>query len=507
MPETSFIQLNRLSKRFGGVTALDEVSFDIRRGEVHAVVGENGAGKSTLMKLLAGVYEPDAGEIKIESQPARLKNPRDARRQGVSIVFQELNLFPHRTVTANVFANRESTNRWGGLRRNQMRDATRQALSELGVNLSPDAVVGSLSIGEKQFVEIARTLEEKARIVILDEPNSALGETESQRLFEIIRRLRGRGITLIYISHRLEEVFAIADRITVLRDGQYQGTYETRDTTIPKIITVMIGRPAENLFPQKKADASQGPVTLQVRELCRKPRLGPISFSARAGEVVGFAGLEGAGVNELFRVLFGLDEMTSGQIVVRDEPQESTGPSAAMRRGWAMIPENRREQGLMMDWSIARNATLLILDKLLNRLGLIDKNQVRSTTGSLIQRLGISTNQQETKVVNLSGGNQQKVLLAKWLALGPSILILDNPTRGVDVGAKMEIYALCHQLAGQGMTILLASSETEEILGLADRVLVLAKGKVIHEFQRDEVSKGELMHAMSGTAVVTGEKS
>ncbi|MSU35252.1 MAG: sugar ABC transporter ATP-binding protein [Pedosphaera sp.] len=493
-----FIQLNRLSKRFGGVTALDDVSFAICRGEIHAVVGENGAGKSTLMKLLAGVHEPDGGEIRIATQNVRLVDPREARRHGISIVFQELNLFPHRTVASNIFANREITNRWGGVDRLAMNEASRRVLAELDVPLSPDALVGPLTIGEKQQVEIARTLEQQSRIVILDEPNSALNESESQRLFDIIRRLRARGITIVYVSHRLEEVFAIADSITVLRDGRYQGTYATNETTVPQIIAAMIGRPLGDSFPQRPKDSAPGPVVLQVRQLCRDPGLGPISFTARAGEIVGFAGLEGAGIDELFRVLFGLDPMTSGQIVFRDKLQRPTTPLAAMRSGWALIPESRREQGLMMDRSIARNTTLLVLDKLLGRLGLIDRQQVHTTTDQYVKRLGIATDSQEKTVAHLSGGNQQKVLLAKWLATGPAILILNDPTRGVDIGAKSEIYALCHQLAAQGMTLLITSSEADEILGLADRVFVLSKGRVFHEFHRGEASKAKLLHAVTG---------
>jgi ABC-type sugar transport system ATPase subunit len=500
MAEAPLIELDRVSRRFGGVTALDQVSFEIRCGEVHAVVGENGAGKSTLMKLLAGVHEPDDGEIRLAGRRVRLKNAREARRQGISIVFQELNLFPHRTVAANVFANREVTRLWGWIDRRAMRKATQRVLAELGVPLSPDALVGPLAIGEKQIVEIARTLEQESRIIILDEPNSALNEAESQRLFHIVRRLRGRGITIVYVSHRLEEVFAIADRITVLRDGRYQGTYATAETSIPQIITAMIGRRLGNPSPQRPAHAAPGPVVLQVRELRQAARLGPISFTARAGEIVGFAGLEGAGVSELFHVLFGLSPMTSGEILLREEPQRPTSPLAAMRRGWALIPASRREQGLMMDWSIARNATLLVLGKLLNPLRLIDKSAVRRATDQYVRRFSIATDNQDKKVVNLSGGNQQKVLLAKWLAVEPGILILNDPTRGVDVGAKWEIYELCRQLAAEGMTILMTSSEAEEILGLADRVLVFSKGRVLHEFRRGETTKAGLMHAMAGAA-------
>ncbi|MBI2927114.1 MAG: sugar ABC transporter ATP-binding protein [Verrucomicrobia bacterium] len=500
MAEAPCIRLVRVSKRFGGVTALNGVSFEIRAGEVHAVVGENGAGKSTLMKLLAGVHEPDYGEIQLAGRRVRLKNPREARRKGISIVFQELNLFPHRTVAANVFANREVTRRWGWIDRRAMREATQRALGELDVRLSPDALVGPLALGEKQLVEIARTLEQESRIIILDEPNSALNEVESHRLFDIVRRLRDRGITIVYVSHRLEEVFAVADRITVLRDGRYQGTHATAEATMPQIITAMIGRQLDNPLPPRPAHAAPGTVALEVRELRQAARLGPISFTARAGEILGFAGLEGAGVEELFQVLFGLSPMTSGEILVRGERQRPTSPLAAMRRGWALIPASRREQGLMMDWSIARNATLLVLGKLLNRLGLIDQSAVRRATDHYVRRFGILSDGRDQKVVNLSGGNQQKVLLAKWLAPAPAILILNDPTRGVDVGAKWEIYELCQQLAAEGMTILMTSTEAEEILGLADRVLVFSKGKVLHEFQRGEMDKARLMHAMAGAA-------
>ena len=498
MPEECFIQLDRLSKRFGGVTALDEVSFDIRSGEVHAIVGENGAGKSTLMKLLAGVHEPDQGEIRIEGQAVRFKNPREAQRQGISTVFQELNLFPHRSVAANVFANREMRSRWGGVDRRAMSEATSGVLRQMGVGISPGAEVDTLAIGEKQIVEIARTLQQESRIIILDEPNSALDEAESKRLFEIVRGLRARGITIIYVSHRLEEVFAIADRITVIRDGHYQGTFTTADTTIPKIIMAMIGRPLDNLFPVRPDRTQNGPEALQVRELSGKSRPGPVSFKANAGEIVGFAGLEGSGVDELFRILFGLDLRSGGQIEVHGKLQQPAAPRDAIQGGWALIPSSRRDQGLLMEWSIARNASLLVLDQLRGRLGLIAKRRVSSMTERSIGELGIVADSKDQRVANLSGGNQQKVLLAKWLATAPTILLLNNPTRGVDVGAKWEIYELCQKLAGQGMTILMTSGEAEEILGLSDRVLVLSKGKLICEFQRGQVTKAELLHAMAG---------
>ena len=494
---TAAIELQQVSKRFGGVTALEQVSLEIRRGEIHAIVGENGAGKSTLMKLLAGVHVPDAGEIRLEGKPVRLRSPREARRQGISIVYQELNLFPHRSVTANVFANREIGNGWGGLDRRAMHQATEHALAGLGLHVTPQALVGSLSLGEQQLVEIARTLEQQARILILDEPNSALNAAESQRLFGIVRQLRARGITILYVSHRLEEVFALADRISVIRDGRFQGTVVTSETSIPQVIATMIGRQLGPSFPARKPSTAPAKTVLEVCGLGRPPHFGPIDFTAAAGEIVGFAGLDGAGVDELFRMLFGLSPATHGQIRVRGKVQPDGSTPAAMAQGWAMIPPSRREQGLLMDRSIARNATLLVLDKLRNRLGLLDHRALLRLAGQSVQRLGMATDRVDSCVSQLSGGNQQKVLLAKWLATDPSLLILNDPTRGVDLGAKQEIYELCRQLAAQGMTILMTSSEVEEILGLSDRILVFSQGKIVEEFARGQATKAELIHAMT----------
>ncbi|MEX2185431.1 MAG: sugar ABC transporter ATP-binding protein [Pirellulales bacterium] len=502
MIDVDLIQLERISKRFGGVTALEEVSFGIRRGEVHALVGENGAGKSTLMKVLAGVHAPDDGTIRLGGKPVRFANPRDAGRHGVRIVFQELNLFPSRSVAANVFANREWVGRCGWVRRRTMDNATRDVLRNMGSAIEPGTLVGSLTIGEQQLVEIARSLVHQSRIIILDEPNSALNEAESQRLFEIVRQLRDRGLTIIYVSHRLEEVLAIADRISILRDGRLQGTLEAARTSIPEVIEAMIGRRLEQAFPARTPSQSAVPpaatAMLQVRNVRHGDSLGPISFDVRGGEILGFAGLEDGGVNGLFRVLFGLQAMHGGELIYRGQQQTPGSARQAIARGWGLIPESRRDQGLLMDWSIARNTTLLVLDKLCGRLGFIDRRAVRATTDHFLRRLNVITDGQEKKVVDLSGGNQQKVLLAKWLATRPALLMLNDPTRGVDVGAKWEIYQLCRQLAAEGLAILFTSSEADEILGLSDRVLVLRKGKLVREFQRGEANKAELIHAMSG---------
>jgi ABC-type sugar transport system ATPase subunit len=365
--------------------------------------------------------------------------------------------------------------------------------------------VGKLPIGERQLVEIARTLQQQSDIIIMDEPNSALNERESMQLFEIIRRLRDQGITVIYVSHRLEEVFAIADRISVIRDGHYQGTWRTPETSIPQVIAAMIGRRLEETFPERGPVPADAPIVLNVNDLCRGDQLGPISFQVRAGEILGFAGLEGSGVEDVFHILFGLHRSTSGQITYHDldkrkeeRMQQINSPVEAIRRGWGLIPASRREQGLMMGWSITQNTTLVILNRLLSRLGLIDAAKDRGTTRQYIQRLNIATDSIDKKVINLSGGNQQKVVIAKWLATGPRILILNDPTRGVDVGAKSEVYRLCHQLAQEGLALLFTSSEADEILGLCNRILVLYRGRVIREFQRGEAIKADLMHWIAG---------
>jgi rhamnose transport system ATP-binding protein len=501
LPDMPLIQLQQLTKRFGGVTALDDVTFDVARGEVHAVVGENGAGKSTLMKLLAGVHAPDAGRIVLRGEPVRLRNPLDARRQGISIVHQELNLFPHRTVAANIFANRELARRpLGLLHHRAMRAAARDTLAGMGVDLDPDAKVGRLSVGEQQLVEIARALSGRADIVILDEPNSALGEHESRRLFETVRRLRdGVGTTFLYVSHRLEEVFAIADRITVLRDGRFQGTEPTSGTSIRAVIEKMVGAAVPVAPGRGGVTVSPGAATrLRVAGLRgggRGPRVGPVDFEARAGEIVGFAGLEGAGVGTLFHTLFGLEPLAAGEVFLDGESQRGGSPSPrrAIARGMALVPASRREQGLVMGWSLRRNAVLLVLRRLLNRLGLIAAGRSAELAADYAGRLNIAAASVDTRVAFLSGGNQQKVLLAKWLATGPRVLILNDPTRGVDVGAKAEIHRLCAELAGRGLTVLFSSSDWDETLAACDRVLVLRAGRVVREFARGEATRADLL--------------
>lgn len=499
------IRLDQINKRFGGVQALRDVSFSINRGEIHAIVGENGAGKSTLMKILAGIYQPDSGQIWLRGEPVSLGSPLAARAAGVSIVSQELALFPHLSIAANVFVNREAT-RGGILDKSAMRSATRQVLDLMGVSLDPARKVSTLTVGEKQLVEIARTLQQQSEIVIMDEPNSALNSHESERLFAILRRLREQGLTIIYVSHRLEEVFAISDRITVVRDGQYQGTWNIGETTIPRVISAMIGRHLDAAFPDRdQAVEADAPVVLSISSLAVEPVLHDVSFDLRAGEILGIAGLEGSGISEIFEVLFGLRMPSSGQIVYSDGRRQARSPFQAIRQGLALVPANRREEGLMTSWSIRRNTSVAVLDRLLLALGVIDQKSERNLARDSVQRLNIATDSIDKQVVNLSGGNQQKVVLAKWMASGPTILLLNDPTRGVDVGAKAEIYHLCDELARQGLALLFTSSELEETIGVSDRIIVMYRGRSIREFGRGAASKADLTFWASGGGSEIGE--
>ncbi len=374
--QQEIIRLENITKRFGGVTALNDVSFSMAKGEVHAVVGENGAGKSTLMKILAGVHSQDTGHIVLSGTPVTIQSPLDARGKGVSIVFQELNLFPDLSAAANIFINCELPARLGRIDRKAMDAAAQQVFAMMEIDIDPRIKVKKLSVGERQLVEIARTLQAQSEIIILDEANSALTQHETERLFEIIRHLRDQGITIIYVSHRLEEVFTIADRITVLRDGRYQGTWRTTETTIPQVVEAMIGRRLEEAFPNRPPVPAAAEVLLEVRDL-GQGKVGPVSFQVRAGEILGFAGLEGSGVESVFRVLFGLDPLTTGEVIYGDQSRHVRSPAEAIKLGWGLIPANRREQGLMIDWSIRKNTTLVILDKLLNRLGLTLPRRLR----------------------------------------------------------------------------------------------------------------------------------
>ena len=497
--DSTMIKIENVCKRYGGTVALDDVSFTIKKGEVHALVGENGAGKSTLMKILAGVEIKDSGKIYIKEKEMTANNPIEARAAGVSIVFQELNLFPAMTVFENVFITREKKTAGIINKAKMARDSVKILRNiESDHEISPFAKVEDLTVADQQVVEISRALSYGSEILILDEPNSALSEAETLALFNVIRDLRAKGITIIYVSHRLEEVFTIADRISVLRDGKYINTYDKEKTTVKEIISAMIGKKIEEMFPELRNVTENNKVILEINGLKFKKRLKGISFKAHEGEVLGFAGLEGSGIDDIFRILFGLEKKESGNIVYLGAKVEKQPPWKSVKRGWALIPAERHKQGLMTEWSIRDNINLPVLEKLLMKIGLVSFVKSNNFATDHTKRLNITTDTIFKKVISLSGGNQQKVVIAKWLGTKPKLLILNDPTRGIDVGSKSEIYKLIDQLAREGFAILFTSSEFDEVLELSDNINVVYKGEIVARYAGGNVKKPELMSYVTG---------
>ena len=492
------IRFENITKNYGGVAALRDVSFSINAGEVHAIVGENGAGKSTTMKLLAGIEMPDEGIIYLDGQPAHIKSPWNAEELGIAMVFQEMNLFNTLSVSANIFINREIKVGSSVLNEKEMCQQASKVLDSLMVNIDPTGLVGKLSTGQKQIVEIARAINRGTKVVIMDEPNSALNEQETKALFSIIHNLKSCGITVIYVSHRLEEVFTICDRISVLRDGQYMGTWDKNKVSVDEIVSKVVGRDLGEVFPPKIELPEKNDVVLEVKNLKISNQSETVGFSVKKGEILGFAGLEGSGVQDILKILFGLQESKNVQIIFHGKKIDKLSPENLVDLGWGFIPANRREEGLMLDWSILKNVSIVIIQRLLNRFGLINHRKDKQISTKYIQQLSIATESYEKKVGNLSGGNQQKVVLAKWLATQPTLLILNDPTRGIDVGTKQEIYRMINKWAEQGYTILFTSSEIEEILGLCHKILVLYKGHIIKEFKNSKVKKEEVMKYVLG---------
>jgi ABC-type sugar transport system ATPase subunit len=495
------IKFENISRRFGGTEALKSVRFTIDKGEIHALVGENGAGKSTLMKILAGVQTKDTGNITVADKELVASTPQEARRAGVSMVFQELNLFPQLTVFENIFITKEQKNKVGLLKKAKMARDSVDILSSLESEheILPSSRIENLSVADQQVVEICRALSYGTDIIILDEPNSALSESESQALFRIIRNLSSKGITVIYVSHRLEEVFQIADRITVLRDGNYINTWNTKDTDVKEIIAAMVGRRIEEMFPPRRDVKMDSRPILQIVDLEKKDRLKKISFDLHEGEVLGFAGLEGCGIENIFQILFGLEKRDAGQIIYDGKKQEKQAPWTAMKKGWSLVPAERHKQGLMTEWSVRDNINLPILDKLLSKIGLLSMARLNRSAAKYVEKMNIITDSVDKKVLDLSGGNQQKVVIAKWLATEPKLLILNDPTRGIDVGAKSEVYKLVDELAREGFAILFTSSEFEEILELSDNIIVIYDGEIVSRFKGGDVEKPELMSYVTGS--------
>jgi len=497
------LTLDDINKRFPGVHALKDVRFDMRAGEVHALLGENGAGKSTLIKIISGVYKPDTGVIKLDGQVMRFNSPRDAQKKGIATIYQELGLYPELTVAENIFMGHAPKRKIGPIEVvdwQRMEARAHELLGELNIHdLDVERKIGTLNVGNRQRVEIAKALSLDARILIMDEPTAALTEADVERLFNIVRLLRDRGVGIVYISHRLNEVFELADRVTVLRDGEYVGTQDVSDTTEPQLISMMVGRTIDNLFP--KMDAEIKDVVLEVKNLTHEPLTKNVSFDVRAGEIVGMAGLVGSGRSEMAQVIFGVTPAQSGDIYINGQKVLIKHPQDAVKHGIAYVPEDRGSQGLIKAMTIRENASMAILDKI-SQNTFINREEEKEVAHNAIDQLSIRAYGIEQVVNKLSGGNQQKVVVSKWLASNPRVLIMDEPTRGIDVGAKSEIHRLMSQLAAeQGLAILMISSELPEIMGMSDRILVMRGGRIVAAFMREEATQEKIATAMMSDTI------
>ncbi|MBL8905227.1 MAG: sugar ABC transporter ATP-binding protein [Rhizobiales bacterium] len=492
---SQLVSLSRIFKSFVGVRVLEDVSFDVEPGEVHALLGENGAGKSTLIKIMAGVHAPDSGDIRVDGEVVHFASPGQAVKAGIAIVYQELLLFPELTVAENIFINHAPRTSWGGLDWNAMRARARQLLDELDSHhLDVDAKVASLSVANRQRVEIAKALSQNARVVVMDEPTASLAEADVQQLMSIVRALRSRGVGIVYVTHKLPEVFALADRVTVLRDGKHVATKPIMEVNERSLVNMMVGRSIDQLYP--KAQTKFGEPLLELRHVSCGRMVRDVSLTLRAGEIVGIAGLVGSGRTELALTIFGLTPAESGEILVAGNRVKIGSPQAARDLGVAYVPEDRGLQGLIRPQTIAENIALTILDKLA-RWFIVDRRKEDRLTRDYITRLGIRSRGPDQATRQLSGGNQQKVVLAKWLAVEPRILIMDEPTRGIDVGAKSEIHALMSRLAQNGLGILMISSELPEVLGMSDRILVMNGGRIVAEINRADATQETVGAAMT----------
>jgi ribose transport system ATP-binding protein len=490
-----------LSKSYGGIRALIEMDLAVASGTIHAIVGENGAGKSTLMKILAGAVAPDSGTLEVGGSEVRFGSPKDARRQGIGIVYQELSLFPERSVLANLFPDHQPS-RLGLVDRAEMERRARPVLEAIGLAAAPSTLVGDLDLDERQLVEISRLLVEEPRVLILDEPNSALNEGETRRLFAVLRDLRARGVTVLYVSHRLEEVFEISDRITVMRNGRLVLTRDRDELSISQVVEAMVGTQQEQLFPERRPpavaiDAPPAQDALVVAGLSAGDELEAVSFTAAPGEIVGLAGLEGSGVATLLGLLFGTRHASGGSVRFPDGSGLPASPTQAARRGISLVPADRRHQGLMLERSIVRNINLVSVGTLPSRSPWLKAADMVAAAHRQIERLRIKVGHPEDPVTSLSGGNQQKVVVGKWLEVAPRVMLLDDPTRGVDVGAKHEIYLLIRALADEGRIVLFRSTELPELVGLADRILVLYRGRLALELDGARTSDHEVLHAIN----------
>jgi ribose transport system ATP-binding protein len=492
-----------ISKRFPGVLALDSVSLNVGRGEVVALVGENGAGKSTLMRILDGVHQPDAGEIRIDGQAVQIRGVQDAIRLGIAFIHQELNTLDNLDVAANVFLGREPVNALGLINAKKIHQDTEPYVKRLGLQVSTRTPLNELSLAQQQMVEIAKALSLNARLIIMDEPTSSLTLTETNRLLELVCELSSQGVSIIYISHRLGEIDECADRVVVLRDGKNAGELPHGEASHDKLVSLMVGREVKSFYAGRQASTNKGKFKARnLRSRLHSQQL--VSFDAARGEILGFAGLVGAGRSEMARVIVGLDACAEKELYLDEQPLEVRAPRDAIERGIYLVPEDRRAEGLVVEMTVRENITLPSLGRMA-RMGLIQAQREREVAARQVEALRVKTASLETPVVTLSGGNQQKVALAKWLAMQPQVMILDEPTRGIDVGAKAEIYQLMRSLAAQGTVILMISSDMEEILHVSNRVAVMHEGRISGVLERPDCTEENIMQLAVGKTIAAAK--
>lgn len=486
------LEMEGITKSFPGVKALDGVNIKAYSGEVLALLGENGAGKSTLMKILSGVYKKDSGKILIEGEEVEPSNIKEAERLGVAIIHQELSVLPNLTVGENIFLGNEKFSKFSRrINKSLLRERSKSFLEQIGSKVDPDTLVSDVSVGEMQMIEIAKALTKNSKIIIMDEPTTALTEVETKKLFEVIEKLKEKGIAVIYISHRMEEIFAICDRVTVLRDGQYVGDAKTKEVTNDDLIAMMVGRKLEEQFPYRKAKV--GDVILRTENLQYKNKVNSVSFEVKAGEILGVAGLMGSGRTELAKIIFGEYRKEAGEIYINGEKVKISSPQDGIKNGICYLSEDRKKEGLVLGMSVGENMTLSNLVSYENSLKKIDKRKEREDIEEYIKKLSVKTPYPEQLMKNLSGGNQQKAILAKWIMLSPKVLIIDEPTKGIDVGAKKEIYEVLNELKASGKAIIMISSDLPEVMGVSDRIMIMHEGKVSGILSHEEANQERIM--------------
>lgn len=489
------ILMQNIHKAFGTNQVLKGVDFELKDGEVHALMGENGAGKSTMMNVLTGLHSKDEGVIRIDGKETYFHNPKEAEQNGITFIHQELNIWPEMTVLENLFIGKEIKTSFGLLKTKEMKALAKEQFERLGVSISLDKEAGSCSVGEQQMIEIAKALMTKAKVIIMDEPTAALTEREIDKLFLVIASLKKDGVSIVYISHRMEEIFAICDRITVMRDGKTIDTKRIAETNFDEVVRKMVGRELTDRFPERQSNP--GKVMLEVKNLTNKGLFENVSFSVRSGEIVGVSGLMGAGRTEIMRAIYGMDHIDGGEIWINGKKVSIKSPHQAVELGIGFITEDRKDEGLILDFSIKDNIVLPTLFSFAPK-GIINEKSEEDFVNLLIKRLTVKTESSRIPVGKLSGGNQQKVVIAKWVGIGPKVLILDEPTRGVDVGAKREIYQLMNELTDRGVAIIMVSSELPEVLGMSDRILVVHEGRINGELAKSEATQEKIMTLATG---------